>query len=302
MKKITETVALLVFLSFLITSLQQIGMVKAESTTFIDVDGNVVPSTAPIQRVENVYTLTGDIDRIMVERNYTILDGNGHTLSGVFDAVFLRDVRNVTIKNLIITGGEVGIGLYRCSYIIISNNTITGVSAPIPEVQTTAGIVVSGGGYNIITGNLITNNYGAIAIGNDAMHNIVFGNNVTDNIYGIRIGKASDNTIQHNNFVNNSLHVDVGEDSNNIIWDNGEEGNYWSNYTGTDDNGDGIGESPYIIDESNQDNYPLVNVIPEFPSWTILPLLITTTLLILIYKKRLPKKHQNQKKSFILGD
>jgi len=302
MKKITETVALLVFLSFLITSLQQIGMVKAESTIFIDVDGNVVPSTAPIQRVEDVYTLTGDIDRIMVERNYTILDGNGHTLSGVFDAVFLRDVRNVTIKNLIITGGEVGIGLYRCSYIIVSNNTITGVSAPIPEVQTTAGIVVSGGGYNIITGNLITNNYGAIAIGNDAMHNIVFGNNVTDNIYGIRIGKASDNTIQHNNFVNNSLHVDVGEDSNNIIWDNGEEGNYWSNYTGTDDNGDGIGDSPYIIDESNQDNYPLVNVIPEFPSWTILPLLITTILLILIYKKRLPKKHQNQKKSFILGD
>ena len=302
MKKITETVALLVFLSFLITSLQQIGMVKAESTIFIDVDGNVVPSTAPIQRVEDVYTLTGDIDRIMVERNYTILDGNGHTLSGVFDAVFLRDVRNVTIKNLIITGGEVGIGLYRCSYIIVSNNTITGVSAPIPEVQTTAGIVVSGGGYNIITGNLITNNYGAIAIGNDAMHNIVFGNNVTDNIYGIRIGKASDNTIQHNNFVNNSLHVDVGEDSNNIIWDNGEEGNYWSNYTGTDDNGDGIGDSPYIIDESNQDNYPLVNVIPEFPSWTILPLLITTILLILIYKKRLPKRHQNQKKSFILGD
>jgi len=302
MKKITETVALLVFLSFLITSLQQIGMVKAESTIFIDVDGNVVPNTAPIQRVEDVYTLTGDIDRIMVERNYTILDGNGHTLSGVFDAVFLRDVRNVTIKNLIITGGEVGIGLYRCSYIIVSNNTITGVSAPIPEVQTTAGIVVSGGGYNIITGNLITNNYGAIAIGNDAMHNIVFGNNVTDNIYGIRIGKASDNTIQHNNFVNNSLHVDVGEDSNNIIWDNGEEGNYWSNYTGTDDNGDGIGDSPYIIDESNQDNYPLVNVIPEFPSWTILPLLITTILLILIYKKRLPKKHQNQKKSFILGD
>ena len=302
MKKITETVALLVFLSFLITSLQQIGMVKAESTIFIDVDGNVVPNTAPIQRVEDVYTLTGDIDRIMVERNYTILDGNGHTLSGVFDAVFLRDVRNVTIKNLIITGGEVGIGLYRCSYIIVSNNTITGVSAPIPEVQTTAGIVVSGGGYNIITGNLITNNYGAIAIGNDAMHNIVFGNNVTDNIYGIRIGKASDNTIQHNNFVNNSLHVDVGEDSNNIIWDNGEEGNYWSNYTGTDDNGDGIGDSPYIIDESNQDNYPLVNVIPEFPSWTILPLLITTILLILIYKKRLPKRHQNQKKSFILGD
>jgi len=50
------------------------------------------------------------------------------------------------------------------------------------------------------------------------------------------------------------------------------------------------------------EKYTPANYIPEFPSWTILPLLITTTLLILIYKKRLPKKHQNQKKSFILGD
>ena len=31
------------------------------------------------------------------------------------------------------------------------------------------------------------------------------------------------------------------------------------------------------------------NVIPEFPSWTILPLLVTATLLILICKKRLPE-------------
>jgi PKD repeat protein len=35
------------------------------------------------------------------------------------------------------------------------------------------------------------------------------------------------------------------------------------------------------------------NVIPEFPSWTILPLLLTATLLILIYKKRLPKTPEN---------
>jgi len=33
--------------------------------------------------------------------------------------------------------------------------------------------------------------------------------------------------------------------------------------------------------------------IPEFPSWIILPLLVTATLLIIICKKRLPPKHQN---------
>jgi len=43
-------------------------------------------------------------------------------------------------------------------------------------------------------------------------------------------------------------------------------------------------------------------VIPEFPSWAVLPLLITATLVIIVCKKRLPKNLSNQQKSFILGD
>jgi parallel beta-helix repeat protein len=291
-KKSASALVLLLFLSVVMVFLPQIGIVKAESTIVIDVDGNVVPATATIQRVGNVYTLTGDIDRIMVERNDTILDGDGHTISGRFDAVFLRDVKNVAIKNLIITSGEVGIGLYRCSNITVSNNTITGTSAPIPEVQTTAGIVVSAGSYNIITGNIITNNYGGIAIGNDAIHNIVFGNNITHNNYGIGIGEVFDNTIQHNNFVNNSLHVDVGDNSNYIFWDNGEEGNYWDNYSGLDSDEDGIGDTPYVINEGNRDNYPLMapvslTIIPEFQSWILLPLFLMATFVGIGFKKRL---------------
>jgi hypothetical protein len=60
-------------------------------------------------------------------------------------------------------------------------------------------------------------------------------------------------------------------------WDNGAEGNYWNNYNGTDNNGDEIGDTPYIIAESNQDNYPLINIIPEFPS--LIPLLFAFTVL-----------------------
>ena len=43
-------------------------------------------------------------------------------------------------------------------------------------------------------------------------------------------------------------------------WDNDIEGNYWSNYTGEDLNPhDGIGDTPHVIDATNQDNYPLMN-------------------------------------------
>jgi nitrous oxidase accessory protein NosD len=45
-------------------------------------------------------------------------------------------------------------------------------------------------------------------------------------------------------------------------WDNGSKGNYWSDYAGTDSNGDGIGDTPHVLYENNQDNFPLMNYPP----------------------------------------
>jgi len=72
------------------------------------------------------------------------------------------------------------------------------------------------------------------------------------------------NTFYHNNFANNTLHVDVLYSLVNY-WDN-DKGDYWSDYKGTDNNGSGIGGTPYVIDGDNQDNFPIMNpfVIPEF--------------------------------------
>ncbi len=40
-------------------------------------------------------------------------------------------------------------------------------------------------------------------------------------------------------------------------------------------------------------------IIPEFPSWTILPLFLTVTMVVAIYKRKLSKTNNP---SFILGD
>ncbi|MFC1487998.1 nitrous oxide reductase family maturation protein NosD [Thermoproteota archaeon] len=159
-------------------------------------------------------------------------------------------------------------------------------------------------GYaNIISGNNITNcigSYGGIFLQSSA--NIIVGNNFENNTVGIFFSHgASNNTLYQNNFINNQKDMD---DAHSVLpiyeisindWDNGSRGNYWSDYNGTDNDGDGIGDTPHFVYENNQDNYPLKNQvdiseIPEFPSWIILPILIVSTLTVIVIRNRIRKK------------
>jgi parallel beta-helix repeat protein len=100
-------------------------------------------------------------------------------------------------------------------------------------------------------------------------NNRIVRNDITDNTRGVFITATKNSTIYYNNFVNNTFPVDIyGDDPVISMWDNGSQGNHWDDYTGIDSNGDGMGDTHYIIDENNQDNYPFMNpvAIPEFPS------------------------------------
>jgi len=85
-------------------------------------------------------------------------------------------------------------------------------------------------------------------------------------------------------------------------WDDGKEGNYWSNYRGVDNDGDGIGDTPYKIYENITDNYPLMKpvvlaIIPEFPSWTpLLSTLVAVATVSMIYRRRLHNQNQRGEK------
>lgn len=95
--------------------------------------------------------------------------------------------------------------------------------------------------------------------------------------YCLYLYSSSNNTVYYNNFITNQSRVS-NQNSNNT-WDNGypSGGNYWSNYTGVDTRSgpnqvetesDGISDTPYDIDENNQDRYPLMGPFNIFDAGT----------------------------------
>lgn len=231
---------------------------EASGTIYIRSDGSIDPSTAPIQRVGNVYTFTDNIsETIEVQKSSVTIDGNGYTLQGSGDyGFYLYDRDYVTIKNTNILGFFNGIDIFHSRDCTIS-------------------------------GNNITNNYNGIHIHFFSNGNTIRDNNITDNTnFGITIyGDSIENVVYHNNFINNYQHASC-QDITTGIWDNGAEGNYWDNYTGTDSNGNGIGDAEHVIDANNKDRYPLMEIIPEFPSFLILPLFMIATMLVVAIRRR----------------
>jgi len=103
----------------------------------------------------------------------------------------------------------------------------------------------------------------------DSSNNKIIRNNIMNNAYGIWLNYSSSNNIYHNNFVDNTEQIHSLNSTNE--WDAGYSsgGNFWSDYTGVDADKDGIGDTPYIIDVSNQDRYPLMSTFQEEYSLTV---------------------------------
>ena len=113
--------------------------------------------------------------------------------------------------------------------------------------------------YNEVRNCTVYNNtWSGIEIRSISEYNLVTDCTSYQNYQGIcLIDQISYNTLYHNNFFTNGENVYAqGENQ----WDNGKEGNYWDDYTGVDANGDGIGDTPYLINGNNQDHYPIMNL------------------------------------------
>lgn len=243
--------------------------VKAQykSNIAINSDGSISPPTAPIQKNDDLYILTGDIaGSIGILKSNITLDGNGYTLTGLgTDTVaralsiggnYYSDPRvfpgasNVTVKNLTIKESSYGIYLTEASNVQVVNNTILDTATGIlvtgsNNVIVQNHIAVSGDAISVVSSNnnsfvgnyLSAPNRYAIILENSA-HLTVFGNQIVNSQVGIVCFNInwqgfSDNVFYCNNFINNTVNV-----ANSQIfaplpvngWDNGALGNYWSDY------------------------------------------------------------------------
>ncbi len=218
------------------------------------------------------------------------VDEQGKTVPYDAGYVALINCTNITVQNLDLTRNGQGIVLVSTTDSLITKNCVT---------DNEWGIFIHNSSNLIVTENNIESNDVGIETRRSSNVRIV-GNIIKNNSFGMgSYDEHPNHVIHHNDFVENIKNLFIAGENTSFSarWDDGKEGNYWSNYNGTDNDGDGIGDIPYVIDENNQDNYPLMEpyIIPEFPSWS--PPLITmigVVVISVVYRNKLNKQKRER--------
>ena len=191
--------------------------------------------------------------------NCTDITVQNLTLTRKWQGLLFAYTNNSIITNNNIVNSEIGIDMYSSSNNTLSRNTVT--------YSDLYGIELRSSPNNTIAGNDVTNNDYGIKL-TSSCNNTLSGNTIANNnYYGIQLYISSNNRFYRNNFINNTDQAYLHNSPNNV-WDDGFEGNYWSDYTGVDANMDGIGDSSFEIGSNNTDHYPLMGMFADFPvSW-----------------------------------
>jgi nitrous oxidase accessory protein len=219
--------------------------------------------------IENDVDLKGNNQVILGNKVMASFRCNGshnniteNAIMGNNEGLVLEGSNNFVYGNILLDGLYTGRIRVKGNQNIIFKNAITNSST---------GVNIDDGSDNVVYENNILNNRGGLTLGK-GYRNTFYNNYVANNDVGVSIAEAqsesnyemfvsytNDNKLYHNDFINNTYQVGTGyEVYGTDYFDNGKEGNYWSDYTGNDTNHDGIGDTPYVISSNRQDNFPLM--------------------------------------------
>jgi len=188
-----------------------------------------------------------------------------NTASSNYYGIYLTySSNNNTLTNNTASNNNDGIRLYDSSNNMLASNTA--------RSNKYNGIRLYDSSNNMLASNTASNNnYGIFMC--DSSNNTLTSNTVSNNNYGIRMQySSSNNNLIYNNYFNNTNNAnDDGSNQwnitktseTNIIGGPYLGGNYWSDYTGVDNDDDGLGDTmlPYNSSGNIQnggDYHPLV--------------------------------------------
>jgi len=186
------------------------------------------------------------------------------------------------IEDLIIDAGNIG------SCILIENTNdyfkIENCTLYNSEFFTTyGGISLDNVTNGVITNNTLYDNFDGIYLNSGTNHAII-ANNIYNCDTGLELLYSNDNILYLNSLENNNIDIFYLY-SNNTYYSqkkilytyNGNNytsylGNYWDNYIGSDDNGDGVGESAFTVTPFEpgvnksvlRDEYPLIAPLTNY--------------------------------------
>lgn len=155
---------------------------------------------------------------------------------------------------------------------VVSGNKIVGNSY---------GVFLLHSSNNSILGNIVEScGRDGLKLASRSDNNMVHGNNISFcGGYGVYVTTSFWNKFSGNTFFRNheGVHICCGSFNNTVFgnlfigntgwqaydscsnqWDDGETGNFWSDYVGVDNDGDGVGDTPYLVVGGSLDRFPLM--------------------------------------------
>lgn len=184
--------------------------------------------------------------------NSTRITVQGLSISNSYDGILFAYVNSSTIQNVESINNKIGVELFRSQDCQVLNS--------LTEYNMYHGILLSGSSKCLIDGNNVTTNHEGIYL-SDASNSTFTRNTIFNNEIGLKMDGSYYNLFFHNNFLNNSQQTNFYNSPANVF-DNGQEGNYWSTYQGQDNNSDAIGDTALPCEQV--DNYPLMGRYQDF--------------------------------------
>ena len=210
-------------------------------------------SAAFVQDIDSSNTANGKPIYYLTNVNNAEIDPTDYPDAGYLALV---NCTNVMVKNFNLVSNDDGMVMAYST-----NCTLTDMTLGNARVYTTSALI----NWSTLS------DYGGLTLF-DSTGNTMVDSTVFNNTCGICLCDSDGNTFYDNTFTNNDKPVvsDLSSPFENVStgifcrnsWDNGVEGNYWSEYNGT--GSDGIGDTPYIIDANNTDDHPLMGAFSDF--------------------------------------